>query len=128
MGNLCPADASQAEKKDEVNVQAQDDVFEVKVGEKVDDPTRNISGKVIRRTTTDVLIATESGKQEWCDIEDLKRAEGPGVEDIKVGMEVVDESKGIRGAVVKKTTTDVCIKTAAGKLEWSDIEDLKLVK
>mmetsp|Transcript_17702 Transcript_17702/g.30964 ORF Transcript_17702/g.30964 Transcript_17702/m.30964 type:complete len:123 (-) Transcript_17702:34-402(-) len=122
MGNLCPADSAQAEKKDEL------DVFEVKIGDKVDAPEQRISGKVLKRTTTDVLVEQESGKKEWVDIEDLKRAEGPGVEDITAGMMVEDASQNIKGTVVKKTTTDVAIKKADGKVVWCDIEDVKIVK
>lgn len=125
-GRLEAVLAQQARKGEVV-----DEVIDVKKGMSVTNMRRQQSGHVLQFTATDVLVKYEDGKTEWTEIEDLKKL--VVVKDEVVG-EIIDVRKGMRvtntrdeqtGQVMQYTATDVLVKYADGKMEWTEIEDLK---
>lgn len=109
-----------------------DEVIDVKKGMSVTNMRRQQSGHVLQFTATDVLVKYEDGKTEWTEIEDLKKL--VVVRKDEVVGEIIDVRKGMRvtntrfqqnGQVMQYTATDVLVKYADGKMEWTEIEDLK---
>eukprot|EP00435_Cladocopium_sp_Y103_P027886 s3024_g6.t3 len=115
-------------RKDEII----DEVIDVKKGMSVTNMRRQQSGHVLQFTATDVLVKYEDGKTEWTEIEDLKKLvvvrkdEAVGeIIDVRKGMSVTNTRHQQSGQVMQYTATDVLVKYADGKMEWTDIEDLK---
>jgi len=87
-----------------------------------------IKGTVVMCTTTDVLVKTKTCER-WFDIEDVQQfSNAPPLDTEVVVGKVVTTVKGLSGTVVKRTTTEVCLKTEGGEEKWCDIEDIVVIK
>mmetsp|Transcript_182225 Transcript_182225/g.443467 ORF Transcript_182225/g.443467 Transcript_182225/m.443467 type:complete len:293 (+) Transcript_182225:112-990(+) len=87
--------------------------------------------EVLRCTTTDVLVKGSDGTERWCEMEDVRAkatATGPPLEiEVQVGQRVTSAS-GVAGTVVKRTTTEVCVKKDGGGEVWVDIEEISFLR
>mmetsp|Transcript_10252 Transcript_10252/g.28970 ORF Transcript_10252/g.28970 Transcript_10252/m.28970 type:complete len:296 (-) Transcript_10252:78-965(-) len=87
--------------------------------------------EVLRCTTTDVLVKGSDGTERWCEMEDVRAkatATGPPLEiEVQVGQRVTSAS-GVAGTVVKRTTTEVCVKKDSGEEVWVDIEEISFLR
>eukprot|EP00747_Dinoflagellata_sp_TGD_P063524 gnl/TRDRNA2_/TRDRNA2_153491_c1_seq2.p1 gnl/TRDRNA2_/TRDRNA2_153491_c1~~gnl/TRDRNA2_/TRDRNA2_153491_c1_seq2.p1 ORF type:complete len:204 (+),score=44.62 gnl/TRDRNA2_/TRDRNA2_153491_c1_seq2:126-737(+) len=77
--------------------------------------------RVLKRTTTDILVTTPDGKEQWCDVESVSKAAAAGP---RVGDDVIVRITSQVASVLQKTTTDLLVKTADGKEQWYDVEDV----
>jgi len=85
--------------------------------------------EVLKHTTTDVLVKTQDGQEKWVDTEDIQlfASTPPLVTEVKVGAEVTT-AVGVSGVVLKRTTTEVCLRLPDGKESWVGIEDVTVLE
>jgi len=102
----------------------------LKVGDKVRVSLEGgYEAEVLKYTTTDVLVKTHEGKEKWVDTEDVQlfASSPPLLTEVKVGTEVTT-ALGTSGAVVKRTTTEVCLRAPDGQESWVGIEDVTMLE
>eukprot|EP00933_Yihiella_yeosuensis_P050997 TRINITY_DN48821_c0_g1_i1.p1 TRINITY_DN48821_c0_g1~~TRINITY_DN48821_c0_g1_i1.p1 ORF type:complete len:244 (-),score=72.84 TRINITY_DN48821_c0_g1_i1:348-1079(-) len=95
------------------------------VGAEVINNRTSETAVVLQRTTTDLLVKTSDGKKEWIEMEDAALP-GQGLPEFSAGTQVTNPNTSESGVVVRRTTTDILVKTADGKTGWHDVEDLKV--
>jgi photosystem II stability/assembly factor-like uncharacterized protein len=96
---------------------------EAKPGELVANVKCGTRGEVISRTPTAALLKI-GDVEEWHEVKELAKA-GAVPMDLKVGDSAKNIRTGESGTVLKRTTTEVLIQTAARLEEWHDIEELE---
>jgi hypothetical protein len=97
---------------------------DVKEGETVGNVRSGKRGKVLQRTTTDVLISQGDGAEEWQTIEELEKV-GEVPTALKDGEKARNFKSGVKGKVLTRTFTDVKLQLEDGREEWHGVEDLE---
>mmetsp|Transcript_41599 Transcript_41599/g.75248 ORF Transcript_41599/g.75248 Transcript_41599/m.75248 type:complete len:151 (+) Transcript_41599:124-576(+) len=148
MGNFCPAGTELSAEARQSELLVED----IKVGQSASCVRTGVSGKVLARTTTDILLRTSDGKEQWSEVEDVikettcKNCGNTGVDflgkvctcpfgiiagevksipELEAGMAATDTRQGKSGQVLRRTTTDIQIRLVDGTEVWCDAEDVK---
>jgi Ca2+-binding EF-hand superfamily protein len=82
-------------------------------------------GTVMKRTTCDVHVRLQNGKEIWCDAEDLAGGATP-IHEVARGGKAKPRGTGDKWEVVDRTTCDVLLRCpVTGKEAWHEVENLE---